>query len=230
MKKHVRSTIATTTGLTLLGFGLAAPAQAAAPNACAERADCVIVSRADVDGDGVRDSVGMRAAHQGDGTDMVTLWVATADGERLSTVTETLASKDHYRGSARVDGEDGYEIVLRTDLGAHTGYYRVVTYRDGRLTTLQDPRSRYRWTTDGSVWSDFGYQKTTSGTGAYKFVAREAVDGDRDGDFTQLTVASGWSTAQRTWKRMGTTTRHDISAATAHRYTGWHVPYLTKGI
>ena len=144
MKKHVRSTIATTTGLTLLGFGLAAPAQAAAPNACAERADCVIVSRADVDGDGVRDSVGMRAAHQGDGTDMVTLWVATADGERLSTVTETLASKDHYRGSARIDGEDGYELVLRTGLGAHSAYYRVVTYRDGRLTTLQDPRSRYR--------------------------------------------------------------------------------------
>lgn len=213
-----------------MGVGAAGAARAAAPDACADRADCTIVSKADVDGDGARDSVGMRTAHQGGGIDRVTVWVATADGEQISTVTESTTTHDHYRGAARIDGEDGYEIVVLSDLGAHTGYYRVITYRDGRLTTLKDPRNRYRWVTDGSVWSDFGYQKTKTSAGADKLVARESVDSDRDGDFTQLTIASGWSSTQRTWARMGVSKRYDVSPTKAHRYTGWHVPYLSKGI
>lgn len=228
----MRSTIATTAGLTLLGAGLAVPAQAAAPDACEDAgSSCSIVSRADVDGDGIRDSVSQVTwGKQENGTVRVTTRVATADGEKMYVVTELDQAQRGYYGAARVDGEDGYEIVIRTAVGAHTAYHQVLTYRDGRLTSLKDPRNRYRWITDSSVWSAMGYQKTTTATGAYKFVSRDAVDNDRDGDFTMVTTAVGWNASDRTWKRMGQSTRYDVAAATANRYSWWHVPYLPRGI
>lgn len=231
MSTTMRSTIATTAGLTLLGAGLAVPAQAAVPDACADQGpSCSTVSRADVDGDGARDSVAQTRWASGDVIN-VTTRVMTAAGEKMHVVTRDVqTSRKPFRGAAGIDGEDGHEVVVETALGAHSAYYQVLTYRDGELKTLKDPRNRYRWVTDGSSWSDFGYQRTTTGTGGFKLVTREAVDHDRDGDFRQLTISSGWSESQQTWKRMGRTTRDGVSAATAHQFTGWHVPYLSTGI
>lgn len=233
--KHVRTTTTAIT-LALLATGFAGSAQAAdsgtgaAPDACAGVDGCKIVSRADIDGDGTADSVGLRTSPDGSGK--VTTRVVTADGERLQTTTETSRSmttaSEYYRGAARIDGVDGYEIVVLTDLGAHTAYYQVITYRDGRLTTLKDPRNRWRWVTDGSVWSDFGYQRTTTATGAPKMIAREAVDNDRDGDFTQVSYSAGWKYGG--WYRMGALTKKDARPSVAHRYTGWNVPYLPTGL
>lgn len=229
--KHIRSTTTTALTLALVATGFAGSAQAAAPDACAGVSGCTIVSRADVDGDGAADSVGMKVWLGTEGQ-KVTTRVVTADGERLQTTTQTSRSiapvSELYRGAARIDGETGYEIVVLSDMGAHTAYYRVITYREGRLVTLKDPRNRWRWITDGSIWSDFGYQRTTTATGALKMVAREAIDEDRDGDFTQRTFNSGWRWGG--WYRMGASTRHDVSPWVAHRYTGWHVPYLATGL
>ena len=230
--RRTRSTIATTAGTALIGVGLALPtgataATAAAPDACADASSsCRIVSRADVDGDGRRDSVGQTTW----GT-KITTRLATADGEKTHVVTELeYVPGSGYYGAARIDGEDGYEIVTRTSLGAHTAYHQVLTYRDGKLKTLKDPRNRYRWVTDGSVWSSAGYQKTTTATGAFTFVSRQAIDSDRDGDFTLYTVSAGWNSTDRTWRRMGTSSRYDVSPEVASRYSWWNVPYLPRGI
>ena len=232
MQHRIRTTIAATAGLALLGTGFATTVQAATPYACSGVSGCTVVSTADVDGDGARDSVGLKVWGSAAEGQQLTTRVTTADGEVMQTVTQTSRSMDEaadlFRGSAKIDGEDGYEVVVMSDLGAHTAYYRVITYRDGRLTTLKDPRNRYRWITDGSVWSGYSYQRTTSSTGALKMVTREAVDGDRDGDFTQKTFSNTWK--QGSWARMSSSTRYNVSATTAKRYYGWVVPYLSPGI
>lgn len=227
---RIRTTIAATSGLALLGVGLAPSAQAA-PDACEGKgSSCTIVSRADVDGDGVRDSVSMVTwGKKADNTGKVTTRVATADGEKMHVVTTLERHRTGgFRGAARVDGEGGYEIVVRTDLGAHTASHQVLTYRDGRLKTLQDPRSRWRWITDGSAWSSMGYTRGSTSAGAPKMIAAEAVDtSPRDGTFRQSLYSAQWKHGK--WQRLGNLHR-TVSAQQAAAYGGWHVPYLGAGI
>lgn len=87
---RIRTTMAAIAGSTL-AVGLAGPAHgAAAPDACeGQGEDCSIVSRADVDGDGQRDSVGMWSSEAGDdGSFVATIRVQTAAGETLETTTD----------------------------------------------------------------------------------------------------------------------------------------------
>lgn len=233
MQYRIRTAVAATAGLSMLGAGLSSPARAAAPDACEDAgSSCTIVSRADVDGDGVRDSVSQVAwGGQADGTGKVTTRVVTADGERMSTVTEhDLREGAGYFGAAEIDGEDGYEIVTRTTLGAHTAHHQVLTYRDGRLTSLQDPHNRYRWITDSSAWSAAGYERTTTADGDAKLLTRTAVDDDRDGDYTMTLRSSSWNTQRKTWQRLGETTRHDLGEEEVRRAPWWRVPGLPYGV
>lgn len=234
--KHVRTTTTAIT-LALLATGFAGSAQAstsgaaAGPNACEGKgSSCVIVSRADIDGDGTADSVSQ--THWGttaEGGDKITTRVHTADGEKLYVVTETQRrmGSSAFFGAAKIDGRSGYELVTKTDLGAHTAYSQVLTYRDGKLSTLQDPRSRYRWVTDGSVWSSYGYKRTTTSTGAVKMVAAEATRPPEGGSFRQTLYTTQWKYGR--WQRVGVTTR-TISATTAGAWSGWNVPYLPRDI
>lgn len=235
--KHVRTTTTTAITLALAATGFAGSAQAAGsggsagPNACEGKGSgCVIVSRADVDGDGRSDSVAQ--THWGataEGGDKITTRVHTADGERLQVVTDTQRrmGRDAFFGAAKIDGEAGYELVTKTDLGAHTAYSQVLTYRDGQLTTLKDPRSRYRWVTDGSVWSSVGYKRTTTSTGAVKVIASEAARPASGGAFRQTLYSAQWKNGG--WQRLGLLTR-TVSASTAGEWSGWNIPYLPSGI
>ncbi|WP_068402065.1 hypothetical protein [Kribbia dieselivorans] len=228
--KHIRSTttVAASVALLATGFAGAGTAQAATPNACAGTPGCKVVSTADIDGDGRADSVGFRVTTGADGGMKVTTRVFTARGKRLWTTTQTSRvdrNPSYYlRGVAAIDGARGREIVVKTDVGAHTMYYRVLTYRNGKLVTLQSPKAGYRWITDGSIWSDFSYQRTTS-TGL-KMTTRESIDEDRDGDFTQATYVSAWRNGS--WKRLSTTKRYNVSPKVAHKYRGWVVPGMTR--
>ena len=235
--KHVRTTSTTAITLALLATGFAGSAQASTsgaatgPNACEGKGStCVIVSRADIDGDGTADSVSQ--THWGttaEGGDKITTRVHTADGEKLYVVTETqrrLGSSAFF-GAAKIDGESGYELVTKTDLGAHTAYSQVLTYRDGRLVTLKDPRSRYRWVTDGSIWSSYGYTRTTTSTGSVKVTASEATRPPEGGAFSQTLYSAQWKNGG--WQRLGQITR-TVSASTAGSWSGWNVPYLPRDI
>lgn len=233
MQDRIRTTLAATAGLSMLGAGLSSPARAAAPNACEDvGSSCTIVSRADVDGDGARDSVSQVTWGKGaDGTGKVTTRVVTADGERMSTVTDVdVTEAAGYFGAAEVDGEDGYEVVIRTSVGAHTAYHQVLTHRDGRLTSLQDPHHRYRWVTDSSAWSASGYEKTTTADGDDKLLTRTAVDEDLDGDYTMTLRSSVWNPQKETWQRLGETTRHDLGEEEVRRAPWWRVPGLPYGV
>lgn len=210
------ATLATTAG----------PASATSGTACTGVSGCTIVSRVDVDGDGARDSVGLTTTWRSDGTGTATVRVLTARGARLSTATRVDRRLDDvYHGSARIDGAPGYEMVIQTDMGAHTPWFRAITYRDGRLTTLVDPHGAYRWTVDSAVWVGKGYRRTTTSTGALKMVSYVALDNNHDGRYQLTTKAVGWREGR--WVHMSKSTR-TVGAKEAYRYADWYVPYLPK--
>lgn len=217
---------AAATGALVLAGTAAGTATAASSSACTGVSGCTVVSRADVDGDGRADSVGTTQTKRTDGTGTTTVRVRTASGTRMSTTTELERPVDKpFYGAARIDGAPGYELVVNTGPGAHTGWFRVITYRDGRLTTLRDPNGAYRWTVDAASWIGKGYRRTTTSTGALKMMACTALDTEHDGTFRLQTTAVTWRNGG--WSRLGRTTR-TVGPSTAYRYADWSVPYLEK--
>lgn len=226
---RIRTTIVATVGLALSGVGLAAPAQAA-PNACEGVSGCEIISHADIDGDGRGDSTGISARDLADGMERATVRTVTANGERLMTSTDSerrMGGESRHRGTARIDGVPGYELVIIDELGAHTAYNRVITYRDGKLTTLRDPYHQWRWVTDGSSWSSYGYRRVDeSRLGVQMYVSR-ATDNDFDHRFDQTLLRSRW--AGDHWAKVKTFER-EVGVQTVNTYGGWHVHWMSPGI
>lgn len=219
------------TGATAGASTAGASGSAGAPSAAKPCQDCQLVSKTDVDGDGAADRSYLQIHDDHDYTGQAELFVVLASGSTLRTVTDLphLTTFDaHWIGAAKVDGEPGYELVLRADTGAHTSYARVVTYRDGALTTLKDPKSRYRWVTDGSVWSSEGYRASSSSTGKTRMTNYSAVSSNGGKSFTLKVKSTEWRNGR--WAQLSSTTTRNVAPATAVKWGGWHVPYLPKGI
>ncbi|HIZ98945.1 MAG TPA: hypothetical protein H9805_10275 [Candidatus Janibacter merdipullorum] len=234
---RIRTTISTTAGLALLGAGLTAPTSvattAAAPDACADAgSSCHIVSRADVDGDDRRDSVGLTAWGKSDHGYKATVRVRTADGESLTTVSPIdLPQVSAWWGAAAIDGEPGHELVLQSDEGAHTGWYHVITYRDGKLTTLKDPLStrdfsyRYRWAIDSSATTGMGYRRTVMSSGKPLVYAYRGTLNRYSGRYVQTTKAVTWSNGG--WRQISKKSA-SVTPAVMVANAEWNVPYLPQ--
>lgn len=226
MKNSTRTIISTTASAAMLGFGAAAPAQAAAPNACEDLADCTIVSRADVDGDGTRDSVGLTQSKTSESGYSAIIHVATADGETLTTQTHIrIPTVEAWWGAAAMDGEKGHELVLQSDAGAHTGWYRVITYRDGRLTTLRDPHQQYRWPIDSSASSGAGYRRTVMSSGKPLMYSYRYRINNSTGRYVQAMKAVTWSNGH--WSQVSRSST-SVSPKTQVERSDWAVPDLPK--
>lgn len=226
-------TVTSAAVLALVGAGLTAgQAGAVTSGTTASPCDgyrlCRIVSKTDVDGDGRGDLTGMTTYKRADGTGTATLRVLTASGRSMTTKTEInhFAGQTFY-GAAKMDGQAGYELVVMTDMGAHTPWFRAVTYRNGRLVTLVDPEGQYRWTVDSAVWIGKGYKRTVTSTGEVRMTSYVALDntpvGDRRYDLT--TKQAAWRNGR--WERVSTTKRV-VGPDAAYRYADWYVPYLPK--
>lgn len=110
--------------------------------ACAGVSDCEVVDTADVDGDGLLDEVAIVSEpdEYSGGTELVTVRVLLADGTTLERDSEVeFWSPPVYHGATDFGQVPGEEIVVGAMTGAHTRYYRVLTYRDGELVELPYP-------------------------------------------------------------------------------------------
>lgn len=225
---RIRTTMAAIAGSTL-AVGLAGPAHgAAAPDACeGQGEDCSIVSRADVDGDGQRDSVGMWSSEAGDdGSFVATIRVQTAAGETLETTTDIrIPHIEPWWGAAKIDGEAGHELVLQSDEGAHTGWYRAITYRDGRLTTLNDPNGEPRWAIDSAATSGSGYRRTTMSSGEPLMYSYRAEMDETDERPLHTITAVRWSDGR--WAQVSKRTKR-VDEEEHRKNLDWNVPYLPK--
>jgi hypothetical protein len=222
-----------------LSAGLLTPATAHATtkNACSGvTASCKIVAHVDVTGDGRADSVGI-ARLRTDG-DMVTRYqvrIRTDGGKLLHKTDKTAAWLGPlYRGAAKIDGRRGKEVVVGHVVGAHTAFYRVYRYHNGKLELLKAPKLpkkvsattlRRSWAVDSAVASFEGIRRTRHNG----HVILINTFGSRD---PSARVYSGWKLKYRWedghWKSVSAVKRTFTNKQAAKAW-GWHVKGMRTG-
>ncbi|GAB98032.1 hypothetical protein BJY21_001438 [Kineosphaera limosa] len=215
-------------------IGGAATAQAAAPSPVSSVTAVAAgvgtaptrTYRADVDGDGRADQVTVASTrnHQ------LRVTVRTATKRTASILIDqsdfgTAVPDTPYYGAADFDGVRGQELFIFYGFGAHTPWFKMLTWRDGRLFATRDPYSgEPSWAPDAAYGYGTGY--TLSGKGANKkLVVTQAThvlngDGYRGTDTTYA-----WSTAKNRWLKKSTRAVR-FSDERSMRHFGWHAPGL----
>lgn len=208
------------------GMSVAA-ATSSSTSVCSGIDYCRVVSRADVDGDGRVDQVGLVEYGDDYTTTRSVVRVRTARGRTLTrTIDGDWAGKTSWHGSAAVDGQRGYELVLGKDTGAHSMFFVVLTYRGGGLSVLKAPGGQWTWYTDGSYSYNAGWHRTmTNGLQmtAVGSVRDHEVGGSRP--HRQTKVRFRWSGGR--WVQTSSSTAW-VPNSTAYKAAGWHVPYLKQ--
>lgn len=212
--------IIATTATTAGGTAMAAP-QLDVPVAV-PAAIPTTTHRADVDGDGRRDTVTVGQASK----QRLRVHVRTARG---ATSTLYIAQGEFgpwapdkpYQGSAAFDGVHGQELFILYGMGAHTPWFKVLTWRNGRLYAARNPATGgMDWTPDAAYGYGVGY--TAGGSTANRRLA--VTDASRRGDgYAGRQTHFAW--VKNRWvKRSSNAVR--FSDRASMRYFGWHV----KGI
>lgn len=214
------------------------PALAGVPlSVCAGVSGCKVVKRVDVDGDARADQVGVVMRNLGStnpGT--VTVRVRTATNRLLSTTGTNVrwvgTAADAWAGAAPIDGRRGAELVVGQTTGAHALWFRVITYREGRLVTLRAPKALKRtgqsrgtatWPVDGSYNAQVGVYRTTSKGRAYVRL-KSAIRNNSGKGHTGWTVKYRWSGGR--WKVVSARKVRYKTDNSAYKIGGWHI----KGI
>lgn len=226
------STLRRGTAATVAGLALAATAVAAAPAqaVAAAPAPAKVVSRADVDGDGRADrtTIVRTTAH---GDEAWRLTTRTAKGRTSSVVVEApwLYGSPAWYGASRLDGQKGSELVVRSGFGAHTSFFRVFTWRAGKLVAQTDPSTgELDWVTDGALSVSQGYRVTTSGGRRVLVASQYLRDFSTDPDVMSGTVQR-FAWRRGAWRPLGTHTAtvRDTAPQVAAAY-GWNAPGLPR--
>lgn len=195
----------------------------AATGVCAGVSSCTLVSRADVDGDGRSDQVGLVQRASNPSGHTVIVRVRTAKGRTMTTSHTAWWYGSTWHGSAKVDGVAGHDMVVGTSVGAHYMEFRVITVRSGRLVTLRAPGGAYRWGVDSSYSFNQGWTRAVS-SGKVSMTGRYAER--RTGSTHDLTTRRyAWRSGA--WSR-NSTKKSVVSTSTAYAAGGWRVPYLKR--
>ena len=196
---------------------------------------CEVEAPVDVDGDGEDDEVGVVTdmVRHGEGAGVVQVRVRTATGRTLVSTSRSASwTGAAWFGAALIDGRDGSELVVGQTMGAHSQFFRVLTYRKGRLVTLRAPRypAEFGSGPDTSAWY------TDSSAMFHDGIRRSVDDGQVVVTLTTLSRDdsgrrhSGWTAGYRWtaagWELISTTRAHRKSDRAASRAAGWHVTGL----
>jgi hypothetical protein len=197
---------------------------------CAGVAGCHVKARADVNGDGSRDVIGI--ARRGKigapvGAVLVRVKVGPHRIEAFRARTSFWYGKQVWQGVADLDRRSGKEIVVGRTQGAHAQFYRSLTWFDGNLVPLQAPGKRKSWYIDGAVWISWGWQRLPTdpvGTMRRRAAVRvgDAVTSRFKGKITTFRWADG------RWKELDTKTIFPLPDKRAFRWGGFHVPGLDQ--
>lgn len=221
MKKWMRAAVVATVALG----GVVVPSSASAASACTGLSGCKIVSRADVDGDGRADQVGVRIKSSGSKATN-TVRVLTAKGRLMSSQVTVDPWSKSWHGAARIDGRSGYELVIPTNGQTEYRTYRVLTYRDGRLVTLKTPQSAWSWDIVAEYSGYTGWSRSTR-DGKVLVTRKTAYRVDETSRFDLRTTTYQWKNGA--WSRPVASTRNArASQKAAESVFGWNIPYLKR--
>lgn len=205
------------------GAPVSTTSASAATGVCTGVGSCKVVSRADVDGDGRADQVGLVQKTTSPTGNTVTVRVRTAKGRTMSTSHPAWWYGSTWHGAAKVDGVAGHDLVVGTSVGAHLMMFRVITVRSGKLVTLKAPGNQYRWFVDSSYSFNEGWTRSVSkGTVSMTYRGGVRIDESRH----------RMATARYTWRsgawRLATSKSSVVSNSSAYAVGGWRVPYLKR--
>jgi hypothetical protein len=225
-----RSAVVAVASLAVASVGLVAmpgTAQAAGPTVCAGVAKCRVVARVDVDGNGTRDPVGVTRLGKDGGPQGTVVVRVKLRPHRIVKVRRTLDrwSGAVWQGSAFIDGQKGRDLVVGHSTGAHALFFRVITWRKGRLVDLAAPVGGKDWYLDGAYNIAVGYLHrvgTPAGTLLRRYADRYSGGPDFQGTVTRYI----WSAGR--WKRTGEATYPGLDEQTAYRWGGWRIPGLAR--
>jgi hypothetical protein len=234
-----RGSLTSTNGQPFLLMSNSARAGTSRNNPCTGVADCRIVDRTDLDGDGRADQVGL----VGHPTDRGTYHVWTrADRPRLRisvngkllTYDIQLAETEWYGnifgGTAPVDSRPGREIIVGYQQGAHSRFYTMLNVSRGRLTTMAGPgvnnygKGNYGyWGVDSSISSNDGITCLQPG----KIRTDDAINEDGAQGRKYETFSQQWKWTGGRWMKNGPESHHHVTFSDGRvpaRYAGWHCP------
>lgn len=175
--------------------------------------------RADVDGDGRRDTVTIGSAREG----TLRVSVRTVRGARSSIDIDQsdfgpLTPPRPFHGAADVDGVRGQELFVFYGQGAHTPWFKVLTWRSGRLFATREPLTRdTSWAPDGAYGYGTGYAVTGTGASRRLVITNAMRSGSR---YRGTAVTFAWAASR--WVKKGTR-QVFFSEAVSGAVFGWHV-------
>ena len=205
--------------------GAAAPTGAAVPTGAAAPISSVPTRsyRADVDGDGRRDTVTIGSVREG----TLRVAVRTARGARSSIDIDQgefgpLTPPHPFHGAADVDGVRGQELFVFYGQGAHTPWFKVLTWRSGRLFATREPQTRdTMWAPDAAYGYGTGYAVTGTGASRRLVITNATRSGSR---YRGTAVTYAWAASR--WVKKGTR-QVSFSEAGSGAVFGWHVRGIT---
>jgi len=210
--------------VVLLGVGalagsafVSSPADAAT-NVCTGVTGCRVVASSDIDGDSKADQIGM-VYKKGVS---ITVRVKTATRTMQTTGQNVQWFWEPLQGVTDFDGRAGNEIVVGDTTGANTIWFRVITYRGGKLVTVPRPAGygpTGRWAIQSSNGGQFGYERTVTSTGRVRLVERTAERVGSDSTYTGKDVTYRWSTDK--WVRVSSQSKRYSSYSSAATIYGW---------
>lgn len=153
----------------LMGSAVLAAGPAQAAEAYSEQR---LIARADVDGDGKRDSVIQTTTWSVDGLTATTTVTVKGSTKRTSSVRWSVNFYAEFEtpwvGVGIVDGKPGYDLAV--DINDNEDErYRMYTWRSGRLVSLAPPESRSGART--AIWKGMSGENP----GGYRFYTSRGV-------------------------------------------------------
>lgn len=226
-----------TVALTAAAVALSPTVAAGAPSGaerparaevCTGIQHCHRVASVDVNGDHRADGVGWRQLDR----KRVRIRVRIAGGPVVSRKVNVRLwwGGGQWGGAAWIDGRRGAELLVGSEMGAHTPFYTMLTYRHGDLVVEKSPAfgayGSNRWAVDSSLMAYAGWVRDVGSHGRITMTQRTAFRRGERKRFVGRDVRYAWRGDD--WRRVDRTRRTYPNARRAHRIAGWHVWHLQR--
>ena len=183
---------------------------------------CDVVADTDVDGDGVADQVGFVVKTRQE----VAVHVKTSSGQTLQHPLQVMwFPRGEFYGAAPIDGRPGAELVVGTNMGAHTLFFTTLSVQDGRIVQLGAPDGAGEWMVDGAFSYHAGVTRRVEDGQAVVTLSDAARKGHRSAfsgrDRTYVWTDGGW-------QHRSTTRQQYRGEESVTEVGGWHVDGLPR--
>lgn len=207
----------------VVGLAGAPTASAATKPVCEGIAHCRVVAHRDVNGDGARDTVAWVQRSKR----TVQIRVLTSHGHLMTkrVGVRWWLNKGAWGGAAHIDGHSGVEMLVGSQLGAHTPFYTMLTERHGRLVVEKSPGGAKRWYVDAAWSVDVGWSRhVRHGHATVTKKAALRVNGGKH--FRGHNTRYIWRHGH--WVKKNHHKTFYKNARKASRISGWHVHGLDR--